>query len=220
MKRYLIIIALFLGFVACAPESALDVSAKLSVAENKIEAKAAKGVYLLTITSDTKWRASCDSDWLFLRQYHGEGNGQVEVEILANKDDDERSCVIVIKGDGVAEAIEIPVIQASAKGLLVERTIYEIGADGGNVVVDLQTNTELSATIDVEWITFVEPTRAMEARQMVFAVAPNSAPEPRTATITLSGEDVEDEILTITQSEANALVVEKTTYEVAAKGGD
>ena len=42
MKRYLIIIALFLGFVACAPKSALDVSAKLSVAENKIEAKAAK----------------------------------------------------------------------------------------------------------------------------------------------------------------------------------
>ena len=164
MKRYLIIIALFLGFVACAPESALDVSSKLSVAENKIEAKAAKGVYLLTITSDTKWRASCDSDWLFLRQYHGEGNGQVEVEILANKDDDERSCVIVIKGDRVAEAIEIPVIQASAKGLLVERTVYEIGADGGNVVVDLQTNTELSAQIDVEWITLVEPTRAMEAR--------------------------------------------------------
>ena len=220
MKKYLIIIAFIMGLVSCAPESTLDGSAKLSVAESKIEAKAAKGVYMLTVTSDTKWRASCDSDWLFLRQYHGEGNGQVEVEILANKDDDERSCVIVIKGDGVAEAIEIPVIQASAKGLLVERTVYEIGADGGNVVVDLQTNTELSAAIDVEWITMVEPTRAMEARQMVFAVAPNSAPEPRTATITLSGEDVEDEILTITQSEANALVVEKTTYEVAAKGGD
>ena len=110
MKRYLIIIALFLGFVACAPESALDVSAKLSVAENKIEAKAAKGVYLLTVTSDTKWRASCDSDWLFLRQYHGEGNGQVEVEILANKDDDERSCVIVIKGDGTSVILDEDVI--------------------------------------------------------------------------------------------------------------
>ncbi len=219
MKKYLIIIALFLGLASCAPDSTTDFTAKLSVAESEIKATAAKDVYVLNITSNTKWRVSCDSEWLFLSVDRGEGDGQVEIEVLANKDDEERTCTIIIKGDGVAESIEIPVTQDAAKSLLVEKTVYEVGAEGGNIVVDLQTNTELSAEIDVDWITLAELTRALEARQMVFTVAPNSVTEPRTATITLSGEGIEDQILKVTQSEANGLLVEKTTYEVAAKGG-
>ena len=220
MKKYLIIIALFFGLAACAPDTTTDFTAKLCVAESEIKATAAKGVYFLTVTSDTKWRASCESEWLFLRVYHGEGNGKIEVEVLANKETEERNCEILIKGDGVAEEMYIPVTQASAKGLLVEKTVYEVGAEGGNIVVDLLTNTELSAEIDADWITLAEPTRALEARQMTFTVAPNNAIEPRTATITLSGEGVKDEILTVTQSETNGFIVDKTTYEVAAKGGE
>ena len=219
MKKYLSIIALFLGLVACTPD-APEVKPELSVAESEIEATAAKGVYILTITSNTKWNVSTDVDWLFFSTDRGEGNGQVEVEVFENRNYDERSSVIVIKGDGVAEIVNIPVTQASAKGLLVENTVYKIGAEGGNITVDLQTNIEITATIEVDWITLAEPTRALEARQIAFIVAPNNAAESRTATIELSGEGIDSEYLTITQSEVKELLVEKTSYEVSADGGE
>ena len=219
MKKYLSIIALFLGLVACTPDTH-EVKSELSIAESKIEASATQATYTLTITSNTKWNIKCEAEWLFCDPIKGEGNGEIEVAIFANKSYDERSTTIVIEGVGVAEPINIPVTQASAKGLLVEKSIYEVGAEGGNITVDLQTNTTLTAEIEVDWITLAEPTRALEARQMTFTVAANEAHEPRTATIVLSGEGVEEETLTVTQSEAKGLVVETTSYEVSAEGGN
>ncbi len=198
MKKYLIIIALFLGLVACAPDTP-EFTPELSVAESKIEAVAAQETYTLAIESNTKWSVECEAEWIFCSPVRGEGDAEIEVSVLANKSYDERTTTITIKGNGIADEINIPVTQASAKGLLVETTVYEIGAEGGNIVVDLQTNAELTATIEADWITLAEPTRALEARQMTFVVAANSITEPRTATIILSGEGVKDETLTVTQ---------------------
>ena len=219
MKKYLSIRAFLLGLVACSPDTP-EFTPELSVAESKIEASATQKIYTLTIASNTKWSISADVEWVFCDPIRGEGDAEISVSVFTNKSYDERTATITIKGVGVAEAVNIPVTQASAKGLLVETTVYEIGAEGGNIVVDLQTNAELTATIEADWIALAEPTRALEARQMVFTVAKNEAYEPRTATITLSGEGVEDEVLTVTQFEAKGLVVEKATYEVDAKGGE
>ena len=219
MKKYLSIIALFLGFMACTPETS-EFIPELVVAESEIEATAAKGVYVLTITSNTKWNVSTEADWLFFDTDRGEGNGKVEIEVFANKTYEERNCVVVVKANGIEEEVIIPVTQASAKGLLVDTTVYEIGAEGGDIAVNLQTNTILSAEIEADWITLVVPTRALEAHQMLFSVAKNETADPRTATITLSGDGVESEYLTITQSEAKCLIVEKTSYEIASEGGN
>ncbi|MBO5758580.1 MAG: hypothetical protein J6R31_00875, partial [Rikenellaceae bacterium] len=129
-----------------------------------------------------------------------------------------RTSQIAVRAKGLTNPVVIPVFQESPKGLIAENTLYEVGAEGGNITVEFQTNIDITATPNVDWITKVE-TRALESRQMTFAVAANEGYEPRTGTITLSGEGVEDEVLTVNQAETGLVTVSKEVEPIAAEGG-
>ena len=199
MKRYLSVAALLMGLMACTPESP-EVKAELSVEETKIEASEKQETFSLTIKSNTTWNIKCEDDWVFCDPDHGDGDAVVEIAVFANDDYEVRSTTLEIKGNGIAEAIRVPITQAFAKGLLVDTTPFEVGAEGGVITVDLQSNVDVKAEIEVDWISLVEPTRALNSSQMVFKVEANQTTEPRKASILLSGEGVKNKVLIVNQA--------------------
>ena len=223
MKKYLLIAAAFLGFAACTPPQEEELTPELTVAETEIQATAAEATYSLNITSNTSWTIDCAAEWIYVDAVAGTGNATVEVTVFANTPEESdyagRTSQIAVRAKGLTNPVVIPVFQESPKGLIAEKTLYEVGAEGGNITVEFQTNIDITATPNADWITKVEATRGLNNRQMTFAVAANEAYEPRTGTITLSGEGVEDEILTVSQAETGMIVVSKELDTMSAEGG-
>ncbi len=223
MKKYLLIAAALLGFAACTPPQEEELIPELTVAETEIMATAAEATYTLTINSNTSWTIDCAAEWLYIETIAGTGNATVDVLIFANTPEESgyaaRNSQIAVRAKGLTNPVTIDVFQESPKGLIAEETLYEVGAEGGNIVVEFQTNIDITATPNVDWITKVEATRVLTDRQMTFAVAANEGYEPRTGTITLSGEGVEDETLTVTQAETGLITVSKEVEPIAADGG-
>ncbi|MBQ8863472.1 MAG: hypothetical protein IJ014_01855 [Rikenellaceae bacterium] len=220
MKKYLLIAIAFLGLAACQNSPEPEIIPSLEVAETEITATAAEGTYAININCNTEWTVESDNaEWLYYDPVLGDGSGVVTLQVAANEGYDPRTAQIAIRAKGITNPAIVVVNQAENKGMIAEKVNYEIGAEGGDITVNLQTNTEVTADIKVDWISAAEATRGLEARALNFTVEANEGYEPRTGTIVLSGEGVESETITVTQAETGLIAVTKEVDVVAAEGG-
>lgn len=93
---------------------------------------------------------------------------------------------------------KLVVIQAPREGLFLEQAEYHVAASGGLLNVKVQTNTEISITIDCDWIEqVVETTRSLAEKTFCFNIKTNVSSEKRAGSIMLRGAEgsVQEEIL-------------------------
>ena len=97
--------------------------------------------------------------------------------------------IIFATADGtLADTVLITQVQQDA--LIVAQHEYDIPAEGGTLDFTVQTNVDVTATADVDWITQAPGTRGLVEKNLCFDIAPNEGTEARQGTITLSGGGV------------------------------
>lgn len=73
--------------------------------------------------------------------------------------------------------------------LVVNRSAAEVGAEGGNLTVEITSNTEWTAKADKAWVTAVTPSQGKASEEPVtvtVSVEANADAEPRTAVVTFT----------------------------------
>ncbi len=222
MKKQILIAtaALLAGLAACTPTTPEQEKepSTLTLSPVEIVFEAGAGQATINIESNTKWCISdIDEAWVSAEPSQGDGNGTVTVTCPANTDYDSRlACITFTTLDG-AVSNGVSIMQNEAKGLLVEQTVYEVGAEGGQITITLQTNAEITCKTDAEWITEAS-TRTLSEKELTFDIAANEAYEPRTGIITIEGDGLSEEI-TVVQGESGIIAVSKEVEPVAAEGG-
>ena len=97
--------------------------------------------------------------------------------------------IIFATADGtLADTVRVTQVQQDA--ILLAQREYAFPAEGGTLDFSVQTNVDVTATPDVDWITQAPGTRGLVEKNLCFDIAPNEGTEARQGTITLSGGGV------------------------------
>ncbi len=145
----------------------------------------------ITFTSSVAWTAeivnSRADEWCSIDPTSGPaGSAKITVTTTTNDTPDDRSASIVIKAGTASKTINVSQKQKDA--LTVTASKFELGAEGGEVAIEVKANIDFDVEISEGWITRVE-TRALITDTLTFVVAESVNPTDREAIIKIVSKD-------------------------------
>ena len=175
----------------------------------------------ITFTSSAAWTAEVINTradvWCTVNPTSGAaGDAKITVTTTANDTPDDRTASIIIKAGTASKTIAVSQKQKDA--LTVTASKFEVGAEGGEVAIEVKANIDFEYAIEEsakEWITY-QSTRAMKTSTLVFKVAKNDDIEKREAKITIKSGEFH-EFVTIYQTGAEpSIVISQNEYIVSS----
>ena len=142
-----------------------------------------------------------DVDWISENTSRATSTNTYRFDIAANEGYDQRTAEIKFtnKENNLSEVVTI--VQSQKDAIVLAKSEYEFGVNGGNLDFEIQTNVDITVKISdnaKNWIQQVE-SRGLEAKKLFFNVYSYSGQEDREGTITLSGGNA-TQTITVKQS--------------------
>ena len=194
------------------------------------------GQATLTFTPDLSWEASANRTWITVSPESGEAGEEIKlkVRLAENTSPNVRSGIVTVKlSDG--SSFPIPVRQlgnenAELPNVVVDKSYHEIDSNGGELAVQISTNTEDYEVVikesDKAWLSLTD-TRAMQDKILVFTATKNESTQSREAKVTIYFGDEGSISFTIYQEGAQQQeeepvleLVDGQNYEINPDGGD
>ncbi|MBQ3149147.1 MAG: hypothetical protein IJB87_07295 [Alistipes sp.] len=150
---------------------------------------------------DVEVEMPTDADWISENTTRAASTNTYRFDIAANEGYDQRIAEIKFtnKENNLSEVVTI--VQSQRDAIVLAKSEYEFGTDGGNLDFEIQTNVDITVKISdnaKNWIQQVE-SRGLEAKKLFFNVYSYSGQEDREGTITLSGGNA-TQTITVKQS--------------------
>lgn len=178
------------------------------------------GSLSVAFTSTAAWTAETDQDWCGVSPAGGEaGSCNVVLTVAENDTPDERNATLVLRSGSVTGRLTL--VQKQQDALAVTSRRIEVGAEGGEVTVEVHANVDFEYAIGEEaseWLTLVQ-TRALATTQLQFQVAANESSEKREGKIVLSGGGLSETVTVYQDGETPQIVLTQNEYTVPS-GGD
>lgn len=175
--------------------------------------KAEGGYVRLTFTPDFDWSASSNRDWIIISPESGLAGEEktLRIELSENTSNSSRNGTITIELVNAltykleitqlgSEKAEKPIVE------LIDGAYYEIVAEGGQLSIKVNTNTEYEVYIPSgakSWLS-VADTRAMHVETLTFSALPNDTGKARSASLELTYEGGKPVSFTISQEAAQS----------------
>lgn len=208
-RLMLLAFSLFAFAAACSSDDSPTGATELKISENILNngmtfAKSG-GTQTLNIQSPTEPQVtSSQPEWCTVSKKESQSKTiyKYSVTTQPNSTTEDRTATIRIEAGAYNQSFEIT--QTAADGLIIESEKNpSVSADGGELVVRLTTNGNVSVNIDAaatSWIKQVIETRAaMEEKSLRFNISPNYGAE-RTGIITVTLGELSESI-TVTQAQ-------------------
>ncbi len=190
----------------------------LSVSDTTLTIAApANSVKTFDITSNMEWTATSNQTWLNVDTANGSGNATITLKATANPTTATRSATVTVKGIGMADNV-IKVTQNGAVAVLeVSSNSLNIAAPANSTNTFEITSTVIGWTVksDQTWLT-VSKAVGTGNDTITITANENTATTIRTATITVSGEGVSDQLIKVTQKAEAYLTVSGSTLTIGA----
>ena len=177
--------------------------------------------YYLTVSSSLSWKATCDADWIELKntQYtssdkYTSRSTNLSPTIKANESVFDRSAEIVIQcteSGYTNKKLTVKITQTGRPELYFYDTAdYSVSNMAGNYSVKFLSENAWVASTDATWLTISSTSgggNINTSQYLSFSVQPNTSNERRTATITLevNGDRNVNATLTVVQGSAGEL---------------
>lgn len=196
----------------------------LSVNPSILNVGAAASTETFDITADVDWTIKTTSSWLTFTPESGSGDATVTVSITGNIDANQRTGVITICSPGLTDRlVTITQSGAVASQLSVNPTIVNLPASpGGTGTIEVNSNIDWQFVKVGGWLVIDSPTNNMGSMNGVieYSYPENTGAASRSATITVSGIGVADQIIEINQAGVNFnLEVDKNAINLTADAG-
>ena len=172
----------------------------LIVAQQEYDIPAEGGTLDFTVQTNATLETVSSADWLTrLPDTRALRDEVLHFAVAANTGYDAREATVIIRSvNDPACADTVLVRQGYQNAIIVAQREYEVPGTGGTLDFTVQTNVEVTATADVDWITQAPGTRGLVEKNLCFDIAPNEGTEARQGTITLSGGGV-TQVITVRQ---------------------
>ena len=193
--------------------------ASFRISPDRVEVPAGGGSVEVQVDANIVWTFEIDpscSDWVKVSDTKAFGTSTLTFTVLPNDDVSAREGVIEFSADSFEESVKI-IQYGTEPFIIISSKEFEVGAEGGEISVEVQSNIDVSASVadGADWISETDSPSTGTFR---FAIAPNEMPDPRSARIVFSGGDLREE-LTVTQAKKTILNLLSEDVMVPEAGG-
>ena len=211
---------------AGSAQKTINVSQKqkdaLTVTSSKFEVAAEGGEVVIEVKANIDFDYAIDEsakEWISYEGTRAIKTSTLVFKVSPNDSDEKREGKITIKSGEFNEVVTI--YQASKEPtIVISQNEYVVSSNGETISIDVSSNVDVSVEIssDVDWIT-ENTTRATSTNTYHFDISPNEDYEQRSAEIMFTNKENNlSEVVKVTQTQKNALVVAKDSYTVDSEG--
>lgn len=187
---FFIITFLAVGFFSCQKSPMLSIDSK---SEIELTANDNKGT--ITFTANRDWNVFVSESWVHVDLMNGtasDGPITLTVTYDPNPTYDDRVCTVTIHSGELSQSVSI--IQPAKQGLIVEgRSDFFLAPEAQSLEIEVKANVDYSVSTSADWIKLVK-TKALTSNYLSFTIEENLTFEERSATISISGGGLSQEI--------------------------
>ena len=173
----------------------------------------------IKVYSNYAWELTNNCDWVTTSITSGEASDEgVTVTLSADLSYDNREGTIIFS---CGKAKKLLVVSQSFKEAIIadENNVFNVPAEGGNVIINYQTTVECEVIIPEEaksWISLAPATRALVSESATLTVAENTTYSERSAVIKVVkvGDNTLFAEYTINQVQNDAIIAENNTFNL------
>ncbi len=177
----------------------LGIQPILTVSPANLSVAADAGNAVINITSNLSWTVTSNQTWCTLAQSSGIGNAALTINYQPNTVQSQRTAIITFAANGVTNQT-VQVTQAAFVPVLsVTPSSQTVNSPSGSAIFNVTSNISWTATCAESWCTLANPGGTNNGTLTVI-YEENTTSGPRTATITVSGEGVANQSVTLTQT--------------------
>ena len=234
MKRFLLYLLTVVSIVACSEGEPADngsddgggntpTTPTITLNKSSVSFDELADEESISFSTTADWIAEIVNDradgWLSVTPQSGSaGDASITIKAKENDTPDERNASVRIKAGSASKTISVSQKQKDA--LTVTASKFEVGAEGGEVKIEVKANIDFEYAIDEsakEWIKY-EGTRAMKTSTLTFSVAENDDTEKREGKIAIKSGEF-NEVVTIYQAGSEpSIVISQNEYVVSSDG--
>ena len=198
------------------PDNPSSVSLELSTSDLVFMAE--KGEKEFTISCNSDWTITNESQWCKTDETRGNGNATIKVTVDAYSDTEDRNTNLTIKAGDKTEVLTVT--QKHGDAIIFSKSKFEVPQDGGNITIEVESNIDYVVTIPTQfrsWIQKAPESKALETKNFSFIISANEEEDSRNGYILFSGNSLTDTVH-IYQAQKNRLVLTESTYTIPKEG--
>jgi hypothetical protein len=189
----------------------------LSVTPLNQNVSSSSGTTGFTVVSNVEWTASSNQTWCTVTA-SGTDNGTITAEYQENTGTNARTATITVKGSGVSEQVVTVTQSGTGPSLIVTPLNQNVTSSLGITSFNVASNVAWTSSSDQTWCT-VTPSGTGNGT-IIATHQEHTGTSARTATITVMGSGVSNQVVTVTQSGVTAsLIVTPLNQNVKSSSG-
>ncbi len=194
-----------------------DVILELSATDLVFESGGGKQEF--TISCNTDWTLTNESDWCTTDVTSGNGDKTVTVTVATSAETEDRNLNLSVTA-GERTGI-LTVTEKHGNALIMAKDKFDLPQDGGDVAIDVKSDVEEVIIPDEykSWITLAPDTRAAQIKCYVFIILEKKGKDGRRGYIIFKSGERSDTVF-IFQAPEERLILSEDTCHVSSKGGD
>ena len=192
----------------------------LILSQQVYELPASESTIELEVQANVSYEVSVSADWIEPLTSRSLTKETLTFRVAANESEEQRSGVITLKSGGLEETVNVyQAGKEEAPVLLLSDEVLNVGAEGGTVDVQVQSNVAYTYKAEAEYDWIAEPAgRAVSTHTIHLEVQPNETYDSREARFIFSDETATlTDTLLVRQAAAGGLIVSVSRIELAAE---
>lgn len=176
----------------------------------------------ITFTANRAWRVSSSDSWVTLSPSSGEPSETpvtVSVRCNANTTYEDRTATVTITMEELSQ--KVTVRQPANLGIVLPTQSYDLQSSAKTIEVTVQANVDYTVETSVDWIKQTG-TKGLTSKTLNFSIEENKTYDAREGKITIKPAlaGVAEQVISVKQAQKDALIVEKTSYDMPFGGGE
>lgn len=176
----------------------------------------------ITFTANRAWRVSSSDFWVTLSPSSGEPSEApvtVSVRCIGNTTYEDRTATVTITMEDLSQSVTVR--QPANKGIVLPTQSYDLQSGAKSIEVTVQANVDYTVETSVDWIKQTG-TKGLTSKTLNFSIEENKTYDAREGKITIKPTQagVAEQVISVKQAQKDALIVEKTSYDMPFGGGE
>ncbi len=195
----------------------------LTVTSSKFEVAAEGGEVVIEVKANIDFEYAIDEaakEWIKYETTRAMKTSNLVFKISENEAKEKREAKITIKSGSFSESVTI-YQEGSKPSIVFSKNEYIVASAGETIAIEVKSNVDVAIELpkDVDWIK-ENTARATSTNTYRFDIDENADYDQRSAEIKFTNKENNlSEVVTIIQSQKDAIVLAKSEYELGVAGG-
>lgn len=213
-----VVLSAIVGFSSCGnDDEKLEPSITLHTSDQVVNNSSSS--IAISFETTTDWTATTSDNWCTITPSSGKaGANAIVANFVANSTYEDRKATITIASGNISKSLTI--CQKQSDAIVVKTSSIEVGEEGGETTIELNTNVDVSYSIDEtakNWIS-ISATRSMVAKSIVLTIAKNESFNPREGKIYLKSGTLSETVTVFQKAGSPFIRVNEKEFVVASEG--